>query len=122
MIVKKLKEIEAFIAGDETKIREWLHPKNGDPDTPYSLAYATLEPGKSSLPHHLEERSEVYIVLEGSGTAYVNGEAVRLSKKELLFIPPGAEQFVTNDGEVTLEILCIVTPPWDKDTEVVQPT
>ncbi len=120
MIIKKLKDIEAFTAGDETILKEWLHPKNGDPATPYSLAHAVLQPGKSSLPHCLKERSEVYIVLEGRGTAFVDQRPVNLSPKELLFIPAGAEQYVVNEGDGPLEFLCIVSPPWDKASEVVQ--
>ncbi len=120
MIIKKLKDLQSFVAGDETILKEWLHPKNGDPATPYSLAHAVIEPGKSSLPHRLKEHSEVYIVLDGRGTAYVDQKPVELAPKELLFIPAGAEQYVVNEGTEPLEFLCIVAPPWEKDSEVVQ--
>ncbi len=120
MMLKKLKDLQSFVAGDETILKEWLHPKNGDPATPYSLAHAVIEPGKSSLPHRLKERSEVYIVLEGRGTAYVDQKPIPLAPEELLFIPAGAEQYVVNEGKEPLEFLCIVSPPWEKDSEVVQ--
>lgn len=119
MLFKKLEDITPFIAGDATLLREWLHPKNDKIELPYSLAFAAVESGTSSLPHILKNSTEIYIILEGEGMAYVDGQAQRLNAGELLVIPAGAEQFIENTGVSTLKFLCIVSPPWSKEDEVV---
>ncbi len=53
MIKKSLNEIPVFTAGDLTKLREVLHPNNDPVDLPYSLAWASIEPGQQSLSHVL---------------------------------------------------------------------
>ena len=108
-----------FTAGDDTLIREVLHPVNEGVPMSYSLAHAELEPGKASLPHRLLDRSEVYIILDGEGTAYVDGQAAVLRAGDVLFIPAGAEQYLDNTGTATIRFLCIVDPAWSKDTELL---
>lgn len=119
MIFRNLYAIPAFTAGDHTLIREWLHPKNDAIDLPYSIAFAVLEPGNASLPHVLEDRTEVYLILQGSGVAYVGGQKQPVQANDLLLIPAGAEQYVENTGAEQLQFICIVSPPWASDAEVV---
>lgn len=119
MLFKNLDTLPAFTAGDATLIREWLHPKNDAVDLPYSLAFAELEPGAASLPHILQTRTEVYLVLEGTGMAYVDEKAQPIQKNDLLLIPAGVEQYVENVGDSTLKFICVVSPPWSKEDEVV---
>lgn len=119
MIFKKLDSIPVFTAGDDTIIQEWLHPKNDAVNISYSIAFAELEAGASSLPHILQTRTEVYIVLEGTGVAYIGGTAQAMQKNDLLLIPEGVEQYVKNVGDSTLKFICIVSPPWSKEDEVV---
>jgi mannose-6-phosphate isomerase-like protein (cupin superfamily) len=61
----------------------------------------------------------VYIILDGEGTAYVDGQAAVLRAGDVLFIPAGAEQYLDNTGNTTIRFLCIVDPAWSKDTEIV---
>lgn len=118
MLFKVLSQIPAFTASDDTLIREWLHPKNDGVDLPYSLALAELEPGAASLPHILQRSAEIYILLEGEGTAHVSGQAQRLQAGELLLIPVGAEQWIENTGTTILKFLCIVSPPWSEEDDL----
>jgi mannose-6-phosphate isomerase-like protein (cupin superfamily) len=87
MLFKNLDAIPAFIAGDATLIREWLHPKNDAVNISYSIAFAELEPGAASLPHVLKTRTEVYLVLEGGGVAYVDGQAQAMQKTTWYLYP-----------------------------------
>lgn len=120
MIKKSIFAIPPFMAGDHTLIREVLHPKNEAVPMSYSLAHAELEAGKASLPHRLMERSEVYIILEGEGTAYVDGQATHLKTGDVLFIPAGAEQYLDNTGAQRVHFLCIVDPAWSGESEIVE--
>ena len=117
---KNFLEIPSFTAGDATVLREVLHPlRESGLDLPYSLAYAELPPGASSLPHRLDRRSEVYILLEGEGTAFLEDQAFPLQAGDVLVIPPGTIQYLRNDGATPIRFWCIVAPPWTDESEEV---
>ena len=63
MLIKDIQQIPSFLAGDHTVLKEILHPKNDDVDIGYSIAYASLDAGKKSVPHQLKS-SEVYIIFQ----------------------------------------------------------
>jgi mannose-6-phosphate isomerase-like protein (cupin superfamily) len=119
-IIKKLKPIPSFTAGDDTEIKEILHPKNDGADFGFSLAHASLQAGQSSKPHRLHGRSETYILQSGRGSAYIDGTAYEMEAGDTLFIPAGAEQYIENTGEVPLQFWCIVCPPWSAESEEVE--
>ena len=119
MIKKSTKEIPAFVAGDATLIKEILHPKNQEVILPYSIAHATLDPGKSSLPHILRSSSEVYYILSGKGKVVIDGVTQAVETGDLVFIPAGARQELQNDSSAPITFLCIVAPPWNKEDERV---
>ncbi len=118
MLSKSLNQIEAFLAGDKTRIKEVLHPKNDQIDLPYSLAHASLEVGETSLPHLLKG-SEVYFILEGEGRVFIDEESKLLQKGGLVFIPAGAHQHICNEGTRPLRFLCIVAPAWSEEEEEI---
>ncbi|MGL5832691.1 MAG: cupin domain-containing protein, partial [Waterburya sp.] len=59
MLVRKIQQVEEFIAGDGTILRELLHPDKQSLELRYSLAHAVVPVGKTSLVHALTT-SEVY--------------------------------------------------------------
>ena len=117
MIVKSIEQVDSFTAGDLTTIREILHPKNEPLAIPYSLAYGSLAVGGRSLKHKLEKSEEVFIILEGMAKAVVAGTEQNLSKGDVLLVPAGAEQHLENIGNVPVQFLCVVSPPWKKEEE-----
>ena len=118
IIHKKLLEIPAFKAGDDTLLKEVLHPKNDNIDCAFSLASASLGPGECSLPHRLTG-SETYFFTAGQGSIFIEGKEHKVASGHVVFVPPNAEQYVRNDGGVDLEFLCIVSPAWSEDGEEV---
>ncbi len=118
MLHKIISQIPSFLAGDETKLREVLHPDHAGIDLPYSLAQATIEIGKSSLPHRLVG-GELYIFRSGKGRIWVDGESQEVQGGEIVYVPPDAEQYVENTGEVALDFFCIVSPPWREAEEEI---
>jgi len=116
MVVKDLKDCEEFIAGDNTILRQLLHPDKTDLDIRYSLAYAVLHPGKASQPHRLKT-SEVYYVLEGEGIMHINDETAMVHTDQVIYIAPHARQFIQNAGSSDLKFLCIVDPAWRAEDE-----
>ena len=119
MLLKAIHEVESFVAGDLTLIREVLHSKNDSVVLPYSLAHASLEVGKRSVRHRLEDRIEVFIFLEGEGTAFVGSETTPVKVGDILLVPAGEEQYLQNTGTTTMRFLCIVSPPWTKESEEI---
>ena len=119
-LFKTFSELRSFKAGDETEIREALHPMNDGQDFGYSLAHATLQPGQASKPHILHGRSETYIIERGSGRAYIGDQEREVGVGDVVFIPGGERQHIENTGGEPLRFWCVVCPPWSADSEEVE--
>ena len=109
-----------FVASDLTEIRELLHPKNDEVNLPYSIAHATVQPGRASIPHILEESSEVYYILSGRGRAHIGAQIYDMQPGDTLLIPAGVSQYIECVGTEMLTFLCVVAPPYrvEKDVRV----
>ncbi len=118
-MIKKLAESPCFEAGDKTHLREILHPTNDGLDTNFSIAHAYLEVGEFSLPHRLIKSSETYHILSGQGEIWVDGTPVTVAVGDTYYIAPNQLQSVRNTGQECLAFLCIVSPPWTADDEIV---
>ncbi len=119
MLIKTIQNIVAFEANDKTTIREILHPKNDHIQLGYSLAHGSLPAGQSSLPHCLAGQSEVYVFLRGKGKIVIGDEQRNISEGDVVYVPTGARQYVENQGDEPLEFLCIVSPPWKEEDDLV---
>ena len=120
MIIKDLANCRYFQAADNTCICELLHPGREGLDLPYSIAYAVLAPGKASLPHQLKTSTEVYFILEGEGEMHIDSEMAPVRAGQAVIILPGSWQHIRNTGDITLKFICIVSPSWRAEDEVVK--
>jgi mannose-6-phosphate isomerase-like protein (cupin superfamily) len=118
MFIKDLNDCEEFMAGDNSILRELLHPDKADLAINYSLAHATIKPGRTSRPHKLKT-SEVYYILEGEGIMHINTETKRVHQGHAIYIPPNSLQFIQNTGKDDLIFLCLVDPAWKKEDEII---
>lgn len=118
MFIKDLRDCEEFIAGDNSILRELLHPDKEELAIHYSLAHAILKPGKTSRSHKLKT-SEVYYILEGEGVMHINKETQGVHEGHAIYIPPDSLQFIQNTGKNDLIFLCIVDPAWKKEDEII---
>ena len=112
---KKCKEITA---GDNTSLRELLNPLKEDLNIRYSLAQATVKPGKVTNKHKLKS-SEVYYILEGQGEMHIDDEQENVSAGQSIYIPPNSVQNIKNTGLADLVFLCIVDPAWKPEDEEI---
>ena len=117
MLIKCHHDCKEFIAGDNTILRELLHPDKEDLKLVYSLAHAVVKPGETSLWHKLKTSSEVYYILEGEGMMYIDNESQNVRSGQSIYIPPNAKQRIKNTGKADLKFLCIVDPAWKKEDE-----
>jgi mannose-6-phosphate isomerase-like protein (cupin superfamily) len=118
VFIRDLKQCEEFTAGDNTILRELLHPAKADLKLHYSLAHAVVKPGRASRPHRLKT-SEVYYIMEGEGVMYIDDESAPVGPGQAIYIPPNAKQYIRNTGSSDLKFICIVDPAWRKEDEAV---
>jgi len=118
MFVKHLKDCREFIAGDDSILRELLHPEKSALEIRYSLAHTKVIAGQSTRPHKLES-SEVYYIVAGEGLMHVDEEAVNVGPNCAIYIPPRAVQYIENTGSCDLVFLCIVDPAWRQEDEEI---
>lgn len=119
MFSRSLDEIITFEAGDATHLKEVINQVNGGQKLPYSLAYATLKPGESSLPHILQKSSELYIIVSGTGQAQIDNQCIDIHPGKVFLVEAGENQYLTNTGSETLAFYCVVAPPWNINDEVI---
>jgi mannose-6-phosphate isomerase-like protein (cupin superfamily) len=106
--VKSSDESQEYFFAEGCFITEW----SNSPDDPnVSIARARLEPGKTTRRHYLRDTSERYVVLEGIGRVDVEGlELQQVSSGDVVVIPPGVTQRITNTGDRDLVFLAICSP------------
>lgn len=118
MFIRYLNDCEEFSAGDNSILRELLHPDKANLAIHYSLAHAILKPGQTSRAHKLKT-SEVYYILEGEGVMHIDNEIERVHDGHAIYIPPNSIQFFRNTGKKDLIFICIVDPAWRKEDESI---
>lgn len=100
--------------GDEFYIAEGCHIveiSNSPDDADASISRARLEPGKTTRWHRLVETAERYVILQGRGRAEIGTlPPTAVSVGDVVLIPPGCRQRITNTGAEDLLFLAICTP------------
>lgn len=118
MTVKKIQEIDVIEGEEGTKIRQIFHPHNTLNGIRYSLSHSELKSGKKSKLHKMET-SEVYYILQGEGVLQIDDDTFKVSKDEIIYIPPHSKQCIENTSKNDLKFLCIVDPAWKQEDETV---
>mgnify|MGYP001255523778 CR=1 FL=1 len=96
-----------------------LESWNEAADPAVSVAMARVEPGITTQLHALDGIVERYLIVEGTGRVEVaGGEATPVDAGDLVFIPAGASQRITNTGGTDLVFYCICTPPFVPDAYI----
>lgn len=84
---------------------------NSEHDPECSVARARVEPGVTTRWHRLEGMTERYLVVAGSGRAEVGNLApTEVAPGDVVLIPPGCRQRITNTGDSDLVFLAVCTP------------
>ena len=118
MFIRDLRDCEAFTAGDNSVLRELLHPDKADLKLGYSLAHAVVKRHEKTQPHRLRT-SEVYYILKGGGIMHIDSETAGVVPGQAVYIPPYSVQYIENTGDEDLKFLCIVDPAWRPEDEEV---
>jgi mannose-6-phosphate isomerase-like protein (cupin superfamily) len=77
----------------------------------------TLAEGAMSRHLH-REQEEVYLVLDGTAMIDVDERQFKVGEREVLAVPPGAWQRVSNVGEGPLTFFVTAAPPSEGDAQL----
>jgi len=88
-------------------ITEW---SNSEVDPEVSIARARVEPSRTTRWHRLAGTTERYVILAGRGRAEVGDSTIEASVGDVVVIPPGQPQRITNIGADDLVFLAVCTP------------
>ena len=106
--------IKPFEPGAEFLIPEgcYINELSNDADDPdVSIARARLAPGVTTRWHRLAEIAERYVILEGRGRVEVgNLTPAEVRAGDVVLIPAGCRQRISNIGAGDLLFLAICTP------------
>jgi mannose-6-phosphate isomerase-like protein (cupin superfamily) len=84
-----------------------------------SIAKATVKPKTSTITHHLKDVEEIYIITSGRGTVQVGSlKPTEVGVGDVVVIPAGVSQKITNTGEADLVFYCVCTPRFTADCYV----
>jgi mannose-6-phosphate isomerase-like protein (cupin superfamily) len=88
-----------------------LESSNNDSDSAVSIARARVMPGTTTQWHCLRGVEERYLIISGSGIMRTGTLApAKVGPGDIVVIPAGVPQQITNDGETDLIFYCICTP------------
>ena len=88
-----------------------LELSNAPDDPDVSVARARVRPGVTTRLHRLHGITERYVILEGGGRVDVDGQIAQpVGPGDVVIIPSGCAQRITNLGESDLIFLAVCTP------------
>ena len=81
-----------------------------------SIARARVEPGVTTKLHSVEDTVERYIIAEGQGRVEIGNLAPQdVCPGDVVLIPAGVPQRITNIGKADLIFYCVCTPPFRQE-------
>ena len=110
MRIYHLSEQHLTAEPDYNTVAKRFFPWDGMTADDWGGAWVQVLPGETSTPHHHEE-NEVFFVVRGSGVLRHGEEEHRVGFGSSMYMEPGTEHCLTNDGD---EPLLFVSIWWDK--------
>lgn len=84
---------------------------NDGSDPAVSIARARVGAGKTTQLHRLRAVDERYVIIQGTGTVRVGDLAPsRIQPGDVVVIPAGVPQQISNEGADDLVFYCVCTP------------
>jgi len=81
-----------------------------------SIARARVKKGITTLAHHLEGVDEIYLITKGNAQVDVGDVAPTVvTAGDVVFIPAGVSQRITNIGRTDLVFYCVCTPRFTEE-------
>jgi mannose-6-phosphate isomerase-like protein (cupin superfamily) len=80
-----------------------------------SVNWLEVPPGAADELRSHEEAEQVYIVVRGGCRMSATGDTQSLGPGDLVLIPPATDHSVANDGDETLALVSVQSPPVSAD-------
>lgn len=88
---------------------------NDDGDEDVSIARARVPPRTMTSWHRLDTITERYIISSGRGRVELgDGDPVDVGEGDVVRVPPGTRQRITNTGTSDLVFHCVCTPRFEE--------
>jgi mannose-6-phosphate isomerase-like protein (cupin superfamily) len=114
--IKRAKLAAEFETAERCHITEVA---NDEGDELVSIARARVEPGVTTAWHRLDGITERYIIVSGNGRVEVdNLEPCDVLPGDVVRIPAGMRQRITNTGQGDLVFFAVCAPPFREDSYV----
>ena len=75
-----------------------------------SVAKARVNPGVTTAMHHLKGVTEIYLITSGIGKVVIDSLQSEVVSGDVVVIPPGVSQKITNVGKTDLIFFCVCLP------------
>jgi mannose-6-phosphate isomerase-like protein (cupin superfamily) len=101
----KAKNLKTTATYERCSVAENYHSKE------VSVARATVKAGVTTVAHHLNRVEEIYLITSGQGIVTVgNLPPTKVAEGDVVVIPAGVSQKITNRGTSDLVFTCVCTP------------
>lgn len=92
-----------------------VETSNSNDDEDVSIARARVETGQQTKWHYLQDTTERYAILEGSGLVEVGTDSpVEVTAGDVVLVPANTRQRIKNIGSGDLLFLAICSPRFQK--------
>src|SRR5438067_1213892 len=81
------------------------------------FAQVLVDARKRSPDHYHERTEELYHVVAGSGTMFMDGDRKSVKPGDTVLIPPGVVHSV-EAADAPVEFVCVTAPPYDPDDDI----
>jgi len=107
-VIAHNRDMQEFYFEERCHLTEWW---NSAKDEDASIARARVEPSVTTRLHRLEGITERYVILEGQAMVRVGTQPpTTVAPGDVVIIPPGVAQQISNTEDTDLVFLAICTP------------
>lgn len=111
--IKRVRDAVELATGERCHIREVA---NDEGDEHLSVALARVEPGITTAWHKLDGITERYLIISGTGKVQIgNAPPVDVIAGDVVRIPAGMRQRITNSDVTDLLFYAVCSPPFHSD-------
>ena len=111
--------VRKLCRSEEYYFKEGCHiieVSNSTQDQDLSIAHARVTAGQTTQWHWLTDTFERYIIVRGQGLVEIgDAEPEAVNPGDVVLIPPGVRQRITNSGSTDLEFMAICSPRFHAD-------
>lgn len=119
MNITTIADCPEYTAEDRAVAREFMSPARSKLKN-VSIAEIVIPSGVTVKKHYHLESEEVYHVVSGAGTMFIDGEHAPLRSGQAVGIEIGQWHSISNNSEQPLVMIVTCSPPWSPEDQVFE--